>query len=306
MGNFEEKYSDLQEITFWQQLNKQLIEKRKLGAPVTDENLKAFQKFCFDNQVFHRITEDPLIDEIPIALITDFDGVTALTLYIDSWNECLTSLLPNAIALDVEQAQADAFDAMTDLDRKYPFFETTPEDIESDDDEELYAFIDKYNSMVEKQGRELRNTLRNLYELKASAISRIENEHEGRASVVQEDNSLLLDFKPTNDRDRIMSAYLNDFCNQAIAGISKFTAGTAMFADMAIYDFLDNKESEPKLKPSIREFIQHERRLIERQSKLIQEFNGQLQSKLDSKSDYRIKILNLSPFAFLKSPFPEV
>ena len=79
MENIEEKYSDIQEITFWQQLNKQLIEKRKLGVPITDENQKALQKFCFDNRLFHRITEDPLIDEIQIALVTDFERIKILT-----------------------------------------------------------------------------------------------------------------------------------------------------------------------------------------------------------------------------------
>ena len=171
--------SDLQEITFWQQLNKQLIQKRKLGASVTEENQKVLQKFCFDNQLFHRITEDPLIDEIPISLVTDFERINTLTYYIDGWIECLTSLLPNSFSLDVEQAQADAFDAMTVLDRKYRFFETTPEDIDADDDEELYAFIDEYNSIIEKQGREFSNALRFLYELKAASIDRIEKEYDG-------------------------------------------------------------------------------------------------------------------------------
>jgi len=305
MENSDEKYSDLQEITFWQQLNKQLIKRRNLGEPVTDDNQKALQKFCFTNQLFHRIAEDPLIDEIPIALVTDFERIKIFTYYIDSWNECLTTLLPNTISLDVEQAQADAFDAMTDLDRKYQFFKTTPADLDADDDEELYAFIDEYNS-IKKQGRELCNALRNLYELKASAIKRIEKEYDGRASVVQEDNSILLDVKHNDVRDRIMSIYIHEFCDQAIKSISKFTDATGVFFDMKIYDLLDNKESEPGLKPSILEFIRHERRLIERQSKLMREFNGRLQNKLNSKSDYRIKILNLSPFAFLKSPFPEV
>jgi hypothetical protein len=306
MENIDEKYDDLQEITFWQQLNKQLIEKRKLGMPITDNNQKALQKFGFANQLFRRITEDPLIDEIPIALVTDFGGVTALTFYIDSWNECITSLLPNSISIDVEQAQADAFDTMTDLDRKYRFFETTPEDIKSDDDEELYAFIDEYNSMVEKQGRDLRNALRILYELKAASIDKIEKEHGGMASLVIGRKDILLDFRHTDDRDRVMSVYLNYFCDQSISKISKFTDATGAFLDMEILGLLYNKESEPKLKRSIREFIQHERQLIERQSKLMRDFNHQLKSKLDSKSDYRIKILNLSPFAFLKSPFPEV
>lgn len=306
MENIDEKYSDLQELTLWQQLNKQLIQRRNLGEPVTEEKQKILQKFCFQNRLFQKITEDPLIDEIPISLITDFEGMNTLTYYIDGWIECLTSLLPNSFSLDVEQAQADAFDAMSDLDRKYRFFETAPEDIDSDDDEELYAFIDEYNSMAEKQGRELRNTLRNLYELKAASIDRIEKEHGGMASLVIGRNDILLDFQNTDDRDRVMSVYLNDFCDQSISKLSKFTDATVAFLDMEILGLLYNKESEPKLKRSIREFIQHERQLIERQSKLMQDFNHQLKSKLDSKSDYRIKILNLSPLAFLKSPFPEV
>ena len=306
MENFEEKYSDLQELTLWQQLNKQLIQRRNLGEPVTEEKQKILQKFCFQNQLFQKITEDPLIDEIPISLITDFEGINTLTYYIQSWVECLTSLLPNSISLDVEQAQADAFDAMTVLDRKYRFFETTPADRDADDDEELYAFISEYNSLIERQGREFSNALRFLYELKAASINRIEKGHDGTASFVIGRKDILLDFRHTKDREQIMSIYLNDFCNQAIAGISKFTDATSVLPDMEIYGLLDNKESEPELKPSIREFIQHERQLIERQSELMREFNGQLQSKLDSKSDYRIKILNLSPFAFLKSPFPEV
>jgi hypothetical protein len=306
MGNLEGKYSNLQEITLWQKLNKQLVEKRKRGVLISDDNQKALQKFCFANQLFHRTTKDPLIDEIPLALVTDFERVTALTYYIDGWIECLTSLLPNSISLDVEQAQADAFDAMTNLDRKYRFFETTPEDTEFDDDEELYAFIDKYNSIVEKQGWELCNTLRNLYEMKASAFIRIEKEYDARKLVLLDHNSVLFDFKDSQYKDRILSLYHQDFCNEALTSISKFTDATGAFFDMEILGLLDRKESEPKLKPSIREFIQHERRLIERQSKLMREFTSQLKSKLYSKSDYKIKILNLAPFAFLKSPFPEV
>ena len=178
------KISELQELTFWQQLNKQLIEKKSFDEPVTDQNQKALQKFCFDNRLFHRITKNPLIDEIPIALITDFKGINILTYYIDSWVECLTTLLPNAIALDVEQAQADAFDVMTELDRKYRFFETTPADLNADDDKELFDFINEYNSIIEKQGREFSNMLRFLYELKADVINRVVKEHDGQSATV--------------------------------------------------------------------------------------------------------------------------
>jgi len=306
MNPAKSQISELQEITFWQQLNKQLIEKKSLDEPVTDQNQKILQKFCFENRLFHRITKDPLIDEMPVAMVTDFKEVNIFTYYMNNWVECLTTLLPNSIALDVEQALADAFDAMADLDRKYRFFETTPSDFDADNDMELYAFINEYNAIIEKQGREFNNTLRFLYELKAFVINKIDKEHDGTASLVIGRNDILLNFHYTEDREQIMSTYLNDFCNQAATRIFKFTDATSVLLDMEIHGLLDNKESEPKLKPSIREFIQHKRQLLERQSKLMRKFNVQLQNKLKSESDYRIKILNLSPFAFLKSPFPEV
>ena len=80
MNPVQTQISDLQEITFWQQLNKQLIQRRNLGEPVTKEKQEVLKKFCFDNQLFHRITEASLIDEIPLALVTDFEGVTVLTI----------------------------------------------------------------------------------------------------------------------------------------------------------------------------------------------------------------------------------
>jgi len=152
----------------------------------------------------------------------------------------------------------------------------------------------------------LRNALRFLYELKAASIDRIEKEHDGLASLVIGRNDILLDFQHTGDRDRVMSVYLNDFCDQAITKLSKFTDATGAFLDMEILGLLDRKESEPGLKPSIQQFIEHERDLIERQRKLMKEFYNKLKQKLNSSADYRIKILNLSQFAFLKSPFPEV
>jgi hypothetical protein len=205
------KQSDLQEITLWQQLNKQLIRRRDLGESVTEGNQKFLQKFCFTTQLFHRITEDPLIDDIPVTLITDFDRNTFLTFNIESWNRYLTSLLSNSVYLDVEQALADAFDAMTELDKKYRLFETTPDDIDADNDEELYAFIDEYNTIIEKQGREFSNALRFLNELKADVIGRISTECHGQVSIAHEDNNILLDFKHIDDRDRINSIYIHGF-----------------------------------------------------------------------------------------------
>jgi len=302
----EKKYSDLQEITFWQQLNKQLIAKRKSGAPITDADQKSLQQFCFDNRLFHRISADPLFDELPIALVTDFERITTHTFYIEPWIECLMALMPNSICLDVEQALADAFVEMTDIDRKYHLLETTPADSDADDDEELFAFINEYNSMIEKQGRDLCNALQNLYELKAFVINKIDKQF-GIGKFAEVDHSAItFNFSESPHRDQINSAYLQDFCKQALGRISKFTDATRVFSDMEIYNLLDRKEQEPGLKTSIREFIRHERQLLKRQSGLIDKFNNDLQEKLNIKPVSRIEILDLSSFAFLKSPFPSV
>jgi hypothetical protein len=306
MGNYEEKYADLQEITFWQQLNKQLIAKRKLGAVITDNDQKALQKFCFDNQLFHRITEDPIIDEIPISLVTDLKRIHFLTIYIGPWIRCLESMLPGTIALNFEQAQADAFDAMSDLDKKYHFTETKPTDLDADDDEELFAFISEYNSMVEAHGRELSNALRFLYESKAFAISRIAKEYEGKKLLALDNNYVFLDFRKSQDKQQILTLYRQDFCNNALQSISKLTDATGAFHDMEILGLLDGKESEPNLKQSIQKFIQHERDLILRESKMMKKFYSKLKQKLNSTDSDRIKIVDLMPFAFLKSPYPEV
>ena len=268
MNPVQTQISELQEITFWQQLNKQLLEKRSLGGPVVDQDQKALQKFCFDNNLYHRITKDPLFNEIPIALVTDFNGINILTYFIDSWVECLTTLLPNSIALDVEQAQADAFDAMTDLDRKHRFFEITPDDIDEDNDKELYALINEYNSIIDKQGHEFSNALRFLYELKADVINRIVKEHDGQSATVLDQNSIFFDFRDSQEKDNIMAFYHQNFCNEALKSISKFTDATGSFSDMEILGLLDRKESERSLKLPILQFIQHERNLIERKGNL--------------------------------------
>ena len=298
--------SELQELTFWQQLNKQVIEKKSLDEPVTDQNQKALQNFCFENSMFLRITKDPLIDEIPVAMVTDFKVINILTYYMNNWVECLTTLLPNSIALDVEQAQADAFDAMTGLDRKYRFFETTPADLDADDDKELFVFINEYNSIIEKQGREFSNTLRFLYGLKADVINRIFKEHDGQSATVLDQNSVFFDFRDSQKKEHIMALYRQNFCNEALISISKFTDATGAFLDMEILGLLDRKESEHNLKSSILQFIRHERDLIERKGKLMKEFYNKLKQKSYSSETGHIRIIDIAPFVFLKSPFPEV
>jgi hypothetical protein len=80
-------YRQLQEITFWQKLNKQIIALRGSGASITDSAPKKFQKFCLEQRCFYQITQDPLIDDIPLTLITDFNEIQFLTNGLPKWCE---------------------------------------------------------------------------------------------------------------------------------------------------------------------------------------------------------------------------
>ena len=62
MTTSEAKFEELRDILLWQQLNRQLIELRDGGAPISESNQKTIQRFCFENELFQRLTEDPLIE----------------------------------------------------------------------------------------------------------------------------------------------------------------------------------------------------------------------------------------------------
>jgi hypothetical protein len=151
--------SELQEILFWQQLNKQLITLKFQGSDIKEDQHKYLQIFSFDNQLFSKITAASLFDEVPLSLVTDFSKVCFVNLKLEPWDTCLTQLIPQTLALDVEQALADAFVASGKYAKNSP-----PEvsgDEGDEDDEELYGFIDEYLGAREKQGRDIARLSKN-------------------------------------------------------------------------------------------------------------------------------------------------
>jgi hypothetical protein len=274
---------------------------------ITEENQKTLQKFCFETRFFRMIKKDPLFDDIPIIFVSDFEKIKTLSFYVESWAKCLTSLLPNTVILDLEQAQADAFNAMGKLENEYRILDKPKGDIDLDDDEELYSFIDEYNSLTEKQGGEFSRILGLLYELKGRAVNRIVNEFGVNRFVMLNSDAILIAYRNSEDRDKISEAYRNDFYLKGLEKISGLFGAIGAGLDMEILGLLDSKMSEPGLKTSIRTSIQHERDLVIRQSGLKKAFYSKLNEKLNATDDsYQIQIIDPAPFAFLKSPFPEM
>jgi len=149
---------ELREIVLWQQLNKQVIRMRDGDAAITSAQQKALQQFCFDFNLFHKLTEDPLIEPIPLALVTNFSGRNIVTINDGRWARCLETISKDVFVLDLELALADAFDAMTEYCRKYELLEPASARADMDDDDALYSVISQYNELMETQRRQLAET----------------------------------------------------------------------------------------------------------------------------------------------------
>jgi hypothetical protein len=290
----------------WQQLNKQLIELRIGGAPINESNQKAIQRFCFENHLFNKLTEDPLIDEIPLVLVTDFSEKTIVTLRNKSWTDCLKSLLSDAIILDIELALAGAFDEIAKYRKKYVVEGVESADDDEGADDELYEVIDQYNQIIEEQKRQFPPILDELYNFKAYALGRLIDGFQIISCLKQEKDLLSIDFNDASDRDNIWGAYNAEFCEKAIQTFSEFADATKVFKDITIFGFINKMKSKPGLKKSILDFLDHENEIQTRQSIFLDEFFSAVRIWQNDPQSFLIKVCETSPFAFLKRPVPEV
>ena len=294
-------YSDLQEILFWQQLNRQLISLKAQRTDIGDEHHKFLQNFSFDNRLFSKITGVTLLDKVPLSLVTDLSGVCFVNLKLEPWNACLMQLIPNTVTLDVEQALADAFVASGKYDKSFP-----PEvsgDEGDEDDEELYGFIEKYLGAREEQGRDIANIITRLHQLKTESVQRIMEISDYKSFLSRRESLLFLDLTKHDERREIKTAYLENFCNQADLVVSP----VIQLAFIAYLDgLLINKKNEKDLKPSIREFVDHEIAIVEKEYQLMVDFRSKVNDRVYQLNLYEIPICSLSPFFFLENPFPVV
>ena len=297
---------ELREIVLWQQLNKQVIRMRDGDAAITLAQQKALQQFSFDFNLFHKLTEDPLIEPIPLALITNFSVRNIVTINDGRWARCLETLLKDVFVLDLELALADAFDAMTEHHRKYEPLEPESAQAEMDDDDALYDVINQYNELVERQRRQLPELLIDLYGAKATAIAAL-MDRIGETPILGDDKGLIfIDLNQASDKHKLADIYRREFCDRALEIIDHLTAAHIALKDMDLTSFFDEVESLQGSNPRIVDFIAHERELFYRQSAMINSFHKALLTWYGTKNSYSVIICDASPFAFLKKPFPEV
>jgi hypothetical protein len=307
MATNEEKFEELRDILFWQQLNRQLIELRDRGVRISEQNQKGFQQFCFENKLFYKLTEDPIIDEFQLAIVTDFSDKQLVTFKNNCWINCLNVLLDKTVILDVELALSNTFDEIRKYEKKYLIKQVdSDQQIEGDDDDELYEVIEQYNALIEEQHRNIPEILNKLYEIKGSVISAIISDDKSKDSLTSDGSIIALDFKQSPDKNEILEMYNGEFCDRALKTIGHLTAATVAFKDMELEGFFNNAESRKGVKQSILDFIAHERDVQRRQSVHVKEFNAAVKEWQDDRGRYYIKVCKATSFAFLQRPFPEI
>lgn len=301
MNENQKTFSELQEIIFWQQINKQLIGLRNGGRDIRDEHQKYIQTFFFNNLLFSKITGVALLDEVPMGLVTDLSNICFINLKLGPWNRCLTELIPDSYVLDIEEALADSFDALGKYDKKYYLDKKKNE--EDEDDKELYEFIEKYLGEREKHGRDITDVIQNIYELKSASIQWTMQLIDYKHFVVMKENRVFFDFSISNKKNDILENYLGNFCQKAVSIIDPIIFP---LTEMNLYELLLTKRDERKLKPSIKEFVDHEIDIFQKETDLLRSFSKKVHERINSPDMYEIDICDLSPFSFLDSLFPPV
>ena len=306
MNEKEAKLSEFREVVLWQQLNKQLIELKSHVKPTIKKRHKFLQDFSFENQLFSRITKDPLISDMPLSLVSDLSGICFITFNVDSWTSILTQLIPNTIAFDIERALANTFEILNEYNKKYKLVDPETDDTDGfEDDKELLEFVETYLSLRESLVNNFKDIALILFEMKSDTLLKIADRHASANILKKKYNRLFLDYTGDSNRRDLIDIYDKTFLNRARLVIEPIIS--TISKDKIIDSLL---HTEKKLKPSISKFIEHETAVLEKEFKLVQKFYWQLDFRREEYSQffskYTIEVCRIDPFSFIEYPLPSV
>jgi hypothetical protein len=297
----ENSYHDLQEIVFWQSLNRQLNE--LFDGANSRGNVKHdyLQRFCLEERLFHRITSSKIADEVQLSLATDFQKVRIITFGSVKWCDTLRDLLNNLVTFNIDSALANAFEEM----RRLEIDGALVEKMDDDDDPDLFAVIDEYNNLIDKQNRDIGRLVETLFEFKSESMKVIRDQIPDNHLIFRNE-ILRLDCDDLKNRAQVVELYIETYCIPCIDEIQSLSSAAKVFADMDILNFFDQFDSEKSLKPAIKAFIDHERNLLTNWNNIISSYVENARVIISKRVDCDIQICDLRPFQFLEYPLPLV
>lgn len=302
-------FTELQEILFWQSLNKQLIALSEKGHRIKKSDHKYLQGFCFQNRIFSKITTASIIDETPLALISDFKTLSFLTINIPQWKKVLSRIMPKAYILDCNKALADSFDVLSKYDKKYNL--TGEAGVCESDDEELYDFINQYMDLRdEKHIKEFSDIVKETHRFRSIALNKIITEFKYKPPVMNIDKDIIIDLGVLNNASQlqgIREIYIEDYCRKAETilrtGFGNYLDRKMKYSN--VLTWLEKKYDQKNVKPSIKDFIAYELPIFMSETNLEDKYLQKIQ-RITSGNFTKIGICNIYPFFFLKNPLPLV
>lgn len=296
-------YDDLLEITFWQQLNKQLTAYKNQGKPISEKYFNDFQQFCLENRLFHRITANSLTETMPLYLVIDFSSLRTLTYGLPKWREILEELLNKSVTLDLESARCDAFDEMKKLEASY---DLNP-NIKEEDDPELYEVINQFDELYEKFRIDYDHIFDQLFQLKSSSILKIKELSDISINIdYYKSDAISIDLQAQKNRDHIWREYIESFCRPALALIEPFPIVKPFTIDRDIYSHYDEMKKAYPSNKSVQDFIDYEESAYRRFSDMIRRYRENLLLKLKLEKSDKINLLDKNVFSHFNLPFPVI
>lgn len=290
--------AEIQELLLWQELNKQLIKVHIAEQPVPDHYHRYLQNFCFDNHLFSQLKSNPLIDEIPLSLISNFRDTSFITLKLQQWDDLVSGAIAEAHTLDIEDALDKSFSTLSAYDRKYNL--TSNDDKREEDDEELHAFIQQYNTLRDSQGRDIARLVNELHRYKVDAVADIAKALDRDLMPDRRDDIILWEVGDDSG-GKVQSLYMEKFC---MPGLSLLENVIFPLYELDLHSFLHEKQTEADLKNSIREFLEHEISICVKETEIINKFIFEARRRKSNADLKIIPICSISPFYFLDYPFP--
>ena len=162
---------DIQNVVLWIGLNRQLVALRKRSPHISQEGHDRLLTFCATHRLFDKVRCNPLMHDIPLALVTDLKDRWFLTYKGTTWLKLVEMVLPGVIVLDVSRALGYVFRETCKLDEKFQIL--GKHDRSLDADETVTALMQTFLDISEESSWDYAQLIHGLYGLKAQTFKKL-------------------------------------------------------------------------------------------------------------------------------------
>ena len=207
---------ELRNDLFVELLVTKAIKRLSVSAEIATEYEEYLKCICSKYKLSSIKGDNPLIQDISIALYSDFNKNTFINVNNSNMMSLIEKILPDLYFIDLEDIMLDVFNRVMEYNEKHS--ENRYDDDPDEDDEEIYEFILKYDEIAKLYDWNFESIALQLHEMKASTINNILNNYELKVSTNNNYMIFNYDHLPIKAINEI---YVNEYCEKALANYSK-------------------------------------------------------------------------------------